>query len=194
MFQDGRLWWCYKNDVLCSVRWWYMILRGFCVLQCYKIVHSAWWWFTRWGQSSVASWWFPHSYYWTICLTMCGHSAATSFNWISYDFPLSSPPLPGHRYLNRISYGLTSITFQGSLAIPGLQIMIAVCRYLRDKWVLEINRWKVIRGPHPSQLLSQLKIVINKVIQIIQTRRKYPFETCRADIQNKGQRKKKFFL
>ena len=28
------------------------------------------------------------------------------------------------------------------------------------------------------------------LIRIIQTRRKYPFETCRADIQNKGQRKK----
>ena len=26
--------------------------------------------------------------------------------------------------------------------------------------------------------------------RIVQTRRKYPFETCRADIQNKGQRKK----
>ena len=138
-----------------------MILRGFCVLQCYKIVHSAWWWcykveavkcytvtrlqctgVTRWGQSSVASWWFPHSYYWTICLTMCGHSghsAATSFNWISYDFPSSSPPLPGHRYLNRISYGLTSITSQVSLAIPVLQIMIAECTYVISGFLRSIG-------------------------------------------------------
>ena len=131
-----------------------------CVLKCYKIAHSAWWWcykveavkcytvtrlqctgVTRWGQSSVASWWFPHSYYWTICLTMCGHSghsAATSFNWISYDFP-SSSPLPGHRYLNRISYGLMSITSQGSLAIPVLQIMIAECTYVISGFLRSIG-------------------------------------------------------
>ena len=31
------------------------------------------------------------------------------------------------------------------------------------------------------------------LIRIIQTRRKYLFETCRADIQNKGQRKRNSF-
>ena len=123
VLQDSAWWCCYKmRAVEC-----YAVTS----LQCTRV--------TRWGQSSVASWWFPHSYYWTICLTMCGHSAATSFNWISYDFPLSSPPLPGHRYLNRISYGLTSITFQGSLAIPVLQIMIAECSYVISRSMRSIG-------------------------------------------------------
>ena len=66
-------------------------------------------------------------------------SAATSFNWISYEFPSSSPPLLGHRYLDRISYGLTSITSQGSLAIPVLQIMIAECTYLISGFLRSIG-------------------------------------------------------